>query len=329
MAVIETSELFDKFFEGKNPDVVKKTRPQIDRPEVYAYEMKIGKQLVDMDVDELFEMLLSFNDNRRNGGNESNYSITYSSFSQIASGYRSLFNFYIENYEVIRNPWYDKRMRGAQAAERLAQSKKAFTWQTVEDIIKQVHSAYEDNKAKYIECIMLLYYNGFAKAEEIVALTDDMINFKTKQVRLPGRTITLSDRCFELLTFVHGMTYLEGWRGDYLMASYRGKYFKYIIRPKEEVEFDSRPPEEIANMVNRRILVDVKKKFGVDINYRILYLLGFYDTVVKTYGAERARELVLSVRNSEDAEDLMKLAREYGVVADNVSHLKRFLRPFI
>ena len=82
-------------------------------------------------------------------------------------------------------------------------------------------------------------------------------------------------------------------------------------------------------MVNRRILVDVKKKFGVDINYRILYLLGFYDTVVKTYGAERARELVLSVRNSEDAEDLMKLAREYGVVADNVSHLKRFLRPFI
>lgn len=37
MAVIETSELFDKFFDGKNPDVVKKTRPQIDRPEVYAY----------------------------------------------------------------------------------------------------------------------------------------------------------------------------------------------------------------------------------------------------------------------------------------------------
>lgn len=328
MAVIETSKLFDKFFEGKDPTTVKKTRSQIDRPEVYAYEAKIGKQLVDMNVDELFGMIESFNDNRKHGC-DNNYSINYNSYSQISSSYRSLFNFYIDNYEVIKNPWYDKRMRGVEATERLAKTKEAFTWETVDNAIKQVRSAYDRDKAKYIECIILLYYNGFSKAEEIVALTEDMINFKTKEVRLSGRTITLSDRCFELLTFVHNMTTLDGWRGDYLMASYRGNYFKYAIRPKEEDEFNNRSQEEIANMINRRILVDVKKKFSIDISYRLLYLLGFFDNLVATYGADRARALVLSVRNSEDTEDLMKAAREYGVVTDNVSHLKRMLRPFI
>ena len=60
MAVISTHELFDKFFEGKDPETVRKTRPQVDRPEVYAYEIKVGKQLVEMNEEELFAMICSF-----------------------------------------------------------------------------------------------------------------------------------------------------------------------------------------------------------------------------------------------------------------------------
>ena len=322
-----TQELFREFFKDKDPEIVKKTSMQIDRPEVYAYEMKIGKQLIEMNVDELFEMILSFNDNRKGEG--SGYSITYNSYFQIASMYRSLFNFYIDNYEVIRNPFNDKRMRGTEAAERLAQGKESYTWEKVEEIIQTIHNEYEDNKAKYIECIILLYYNGFAKAEEIVNLTEDMIDFKSKSVRLPGRTIQLSDRCFELLTFVHSLTSLEGWRGDYSVVAWQDKYFKYIIRPKEEAAFNDRPVEEIANLINRRILTDVKKKFGVEINYRMLYLLGFYDYMVKQKGESRTKELILAVRSPAETEDLIKLARDYGVVAENVTHLKRILRPFI
>ena len=56
MAVISTQELFKRFFENKDPETVRKTRSQVDRPEVYAYEEKIGKQLVDMNEDELFEL---------------------------------------------------------------------------------------------------------------------------------------------------------------------------------------------------------------------------------------------------------------------------------
>lgn len=326
MAKISTKELFDNFFAEKASETAAKTRPQIDRPEVYEYEAKIGKQLVEMDVDELFEMVLSFNNNR---GTSGAYSISYSSFSQIFSMYRSLFNFYIDNYEIIRNPFNDKRMKGTQAAQRLAQSKEPFTWKNVEEAISKVHENYEFNKANYIECILLLYYNGFSKAEEIASLTENMIDFKNKSVMLPGRILKLSDRCFELLTFVHGLTSLEGWKYDYLVKSWRGNYFKYIIRPKEEAGFDDRPLSEIANLINRRILTDVKKKFGLEINYRILYLLGFYDKVVERYGEERTYELITSVRNSKNTEDLMKIARDYGVVVDNVTVLKRLLRPFI
>ena len=322
-----TQELFKEYFKNQDPEKVKKTRMQVDRPEVYAYEAKIGKKLIEMNVDELFEMILSFNDNRKNGG--SGYSVTYNSYFQISCMYRSLFNFYIDNYEVIKNPFNDKRMKGTEAAERLAQEKEAYTWDKVEEIIQAIHGEYEANKAKYIECIILLYYSGFAKAEEIVSLTEDMIDFKSKTIRLPGRTIQLSDRCFELLTFVHNLTSLEGWRGDYSVIAWKDKYFKYIIRPKEEESFNDRPAEEIANLINRRIATDVKKKFGVEINYRMLYLLGFYNYMVEQKGENRTKELILAVRSPAETEDLIKLARDYGVVVDNVSNLKRILRPFI
>lgn len=57
MAKIPTKQLFDEFFasKGKDETYLRKIRAKADRPEVYAYEEKIGKQLVDMDVDELFE----------------------------------------------------------------------------------------------------------------------------------------------------------------------------------------------------------------------------------------------------------------------------------
>lgn len=324
---ISTKELFNKFFGEKDENNARKTRSQIDRPEVYEYEKKIGKQLIEMDVDELFEMILSFKGNR--SMKTSNYSVSYSSYDQIASMYRSLFNYYIDNVEVIRNPFNDKRMRGTQAAQRLAESKEPFNKELVDKIIENLHNDFEPEHAMYYECIMLLFYNGFAKAEEIVLLDEDMISRKDRTVRLPGRTIKLSERCFELLEHVHQMEAIEGWRGDFAMVSWQGHYFKYIVRPRKSDELQFRDMNEVANVINRAIIVNVKNKYGVDINYRLLYFLGFYESLKVRYGNERARELVVSVRDSEDTADLMAAARLYGVSVDNVTHLKKNLRPFI
>ena len=67
---------------------------------------------------------------------------------------------------------------------------------------------------------------------------------------------------------------------------------------------------------------------GVDIGYRKLYLLGFYDTLVKKYGEKRAKEIITSIRVSEDINALATVMNEYGLVIDNMTYLRRNLVQF-
>lgn len=330
MAAMDTKEVFDLYFKDIPYDTARKSRPQVDRPEVYAYETELGKQIFDMDVEELFGLVLSFNKNREFG--DSNFSISYGSYDQIASTYRSIWNFYIDNIEIIRNPWNDKKMRGAAATKRLAESKTAFTYDIIERVLSKIKQDYEDTNydyGKYLECLILLFYNGFAEAQEIVLLKEDAINFKTHEVRLPGRTIHLSDRCFELLEYIHSLNEIGTLRGNYAAVPYQDGYFKIAIRPKEVEAFQEKSLVDVGAILTRKITMNIRKKYGVDINYRIIYLLGFHDYIVSRAGEERTKELIMSVRNSTDAQELMKYAKEYGVVAENVSYVKKLLRPFI
>ena len=243
MSLIKTKELFDEFFTNYHSEAAKTNRTMVDRPEVYAYEEKIGKQLVDMSVDELLEMLRTFHDTQRKN---TNFMIGHSSYEQISSLFRQIFNYYIDHYEVIKNPFYDSRMRGREAIKYLAQGTEPMTWSYVEDIISKIHRDYAQDKADYIECIMQLYYNGFSCAEDIIYLKENMIDVRNRRIMFQGRTTqTLSKRCWELLHQVHNMTKLDGWRGDYLMKEWRGGYFKYPIRPKQESELDKRGYMEI------------------------------------------------------------------------------------
>lgn len=311
-------------------DTARKIRPSVDRPEVYEYERQLGKSIFDMEVDELFGLILSFNKSREWGN--SNFSISYGSYDQIASTYRSIWNFYIDNkIAVIRNPWNDKRMRGAAATKRLAASKEPFTYKIIDDVIKRLYDEYPDDSynSKYIECLLLLFYNGFAEAQEIVLLNEEMINFHTKAVRLPGRTIHLSDRCFELLEYVHKLDVIETERGTYTAVPYHEGYFKFIIRPKNNASFQGKSLTEAGAVITRKITQEVKKRYSIDINYRMIYLLGFYDYIVQQSDADRAKKLVMSIRNSDDAKELLQYSREYGLNADNVSYIKKLLRPFV
>ena len=103
MAVIPTKVLFDKFFEGKDPDTIRKTRAQVDRPEVYVYEANVGKQLVDMNEDELFEMICSFH-NKKSAVREG-LKVGSGTFKKYVSNFRLIFQFYIDNFEVNCTPF--------------------------------------------------------------------------------------------------------------------------------------------------------------------------------------------------------------------------------
>lgn len=323
---VTTKELIDLYYANRNPETVRKLRPQVDRPELYSFEERIGKQLIEMDVDELFQMLLSFSDNRRVGDNS--YRISYASYDQIASQYRQIFDFYSDNFELIRNPWNDKRMRGSAAHERLARDKEAYTTQTMLNIIDKVRNFYDELHADYYELTILLFYCGFAEASEIATMKESDINFRQRTVRVMGRTIRLSERCFELLIKSHNIETMPGWRGDYLMASWQDSYFKFIIRPKEKENLDSRTLVQMTGKINQILLDAVKEKLNVEINYRTIYLLGFYDFMCRQVGHDRTVAILTSHREKEDVNLLKNLASMYGIDID-VSVLKRNLRPFV
>lgn len=220
-------------------------------------------------------------------------------------------------------------MRGMAAYEEIASGKSTVTWANVEEAISEIYKTHETDRAKYIECILRLYYNGFERAEEIVMLKESMIDFKTGVARLSGRVVHMDQQCFSLLVEIHNMTVMKGWRGDYVMASWQNSYFKFPIRPREEAGFNNRPFNEVCNLINRTIAERIRKGLHFDINYRMLYFLGFYDYLVKTYGKERANQILTSSRVREDIVDLENAARVYGITKLTSSQIKRSMRPFI
>jgi len=327
MGVISTKELLDKYYESVAGTPAEKTRIQIDKPALYAYEMKIGKELIDMDVDDLFGLIIEFRNKRK--GKEIKYMISHSSYDQLSSLLRTIFNFYIDNIQPIRNPLNDKRMKGIEAAKRLAQGKEPFRWTVVEDIIKKLHRDLDEDKADYVELILLLFYNGFAKAEEVIELKEYMINHHSKTVKFPNRIVLLSDRCYELLMKFNSMEYIAGWRGNLALVGWHGGFFKFITRPSNADTINDRPKSAMCDIINRCISENINDKYDIKISYHMLYFLGFYEFIVGKHGDEKTKELITSYRNSDDVAELMSLAKEYGVQVDNISHLKRNLRPFI
>jgi hypothetical protein len=326
MGKISTKQLINRYFKSIEGTPAEKQRAIIDKTELYDYEEKIGKELIDMDVDDLFGLINELN-NKKNG-KDIPFMTAHYSFDHLTVLLRAIFNFYIDTVEPIKNPLYDKRMKGKEATKRLAQGKETLRFDYVQSIINKVHNDTTEDRADYVELIMLLYYSGFENAEEIATFKGSAINHRNRTVAMTGRTVQLTDRCYELLQKFEGIDELVEWRTYYLIT-YRGGYFKFIVQEKQLAEFDDRDIRSICNMINRQISVYVNQPYNTKINFSILYWLGFYDSIVKKYGEKETNRMLLSFRNSDDVTKLMNCARDYGVKVDNISHLKRFLRPFV
>lgn len=326
MGKISTKQLFDRYFESVEGVRAKKQRATIDKPELFEYEKKIGKELIDMDVDDLFGLINELS-NKKNG-KDVPFMTAHYSFDHLTVLLRAIFNFYIDTVEPVKNPLYDKRMRGREATKRLAQGKETLSYDYVQNIINKVHIDASEDRANYVELIMLLYYSGFENAKEIATFKGSAINHRNRTVAMMGRTVQLTDRCYELLQKFAGMDEVSEWRTFHL-TTYQGGYFKFIVQEKQISKFDDRDIDSICNMINRQISVYVNQPYNTKINFSMLYWLGFYDMVVKRYGKEETDRMLVSFRNSEDVTKLMNCARDYGVKVENISHLKRFLRPFV
>lgn len=325
MGKIGTKELLDNFFESEDGKKYQRYRDTLKEPQLYAYELEIGKELVDMSVDELIDFLANIR-TRRNK-NDSNVRTSNSSIDQMLAILRRVFDYYIDNYEVIKNPLYDKRLRGTELLKNISQNQERLTFEIVEGIIRNLHRDLPTERADYIELIMLLFYCGFENAEQIIYMQEKDVNHRNQTVSMSGKTIHLSDRCYTLLRQFDEMEMLDGWR-SYVIVSWRGSYFKFIVQARNAETIDERTEKQMRETISVMLCKYVNNAYDTKINYSNLYTLGFYDYCVKKYGEEKLVEMLDSSNNVEYNDMLRQTAREYGYKCDNISLMKRKLKMF-
>lgn len=322
--MVDTKKVFDTYFELMPEEKSKKIRPQVDRREVYDYEIKLKKSIFEMDSGELFDMLMTFGNNRTRTPDA--HIISPATYTQVSSLYRTIWNYYIDNFEVIKNPWYDKSMRGIEAEKRLLKVKGNISYKDIKRAINSLSEKYPEDVIKYLECTVLLFYNGIPTSKDIVLLSEDDINFRTKEISLPGRTIKLSDRCFELLNDIHMMVSSNP---KYTLSSYHNSYYRFYVINSKVDSFQDRSIETVARIISKKIDTDLRSNCGLAIGCRTIYLLGFYDFIVSQLGSKRTNDIIYAYRDSDSTRELEKYAALYGVAVSNITALRKSLKLFV
>ena len=321
-----TFELLNEYFKTRPESTAKKIRGQIDRQELYDFEKKIGKTLIEMNSEEIAEMLKTFSNKTYSN---KVYKMSYRTYDTLLSILRDFYNWYIDNYEIIKNPCNDKKIKGINALAFFADENKIFDKEAMEEAITRIRNSQIEEYADYQEAIIRMFYEGFPEALDIVNMKNSDVNHDEKSVIVKGRKIMLSDRLYDLLVKINRMSEYPAHRGSYLMLSYHDSFFKFPTREKFKDEFQERPPEYWGGHISRIFNRDIKNKLDININARTLYVRGFYDFIIKKIGQEEANKLIMSIRNPDDTKKIMSLADEYGITERNVTTIKKILMPFV
>lgn len=329
MHKLTTKEIMDEYFKNIDAETSKRIRPQVDRDELYCYEKKIGKELLDMTPEECFSMLISFQ-------NENKYSISYEfsyqSFLIHTSTLRSIINWYIENHEVLKNPFMNSFFRNTEVIqERLSRSRTVFTTEKMEGIINSIQSLYNQDRADYIELIIRLFYAGFSEEAELAAVTPDMIDYDRRLIELPsGKNISITDRLMYLMKKMEATSYITESNGrDYAFTRSGKRWMKYIILPSKLKELNNKDTKALAKNIAQVIEVYIRQPLDIKLTTRTIYLLGVYDRLCSDVGEKKVYELVMKDRTKECTELLMKASNLQDPSDYNVSYLKRDMKLFI
>ena len=332
MAVITTKQLMEEYFaeqerQGKD---VRRNQSQLDRPEVYAYEQKTGKQLVEFDADEILEMISTFQ-NKKNkfAYAEEGPKMSANSYKRYISGYKQIFLFYVKHHELVRSPYDDPKLKGINVHMHRAESRDRLTWAKVEGILNRLSTKYEYERACYFELIIRLFYDGFANAHEIINMKEADINTRRREVTVPGRIVRLSERTYQLLLENHKATQMDVHRTKMDMMSWHGSYMKFFVHNGRVSDFSAIDAISVARKITVPISSTIPKDFGISLSFRRLYLLGFYDYLVRNTSEERAKEMILAKSSPAAQEEFMALIDAYPVITDNVFVLKQSLVEFI
>lgn len=327
MAKVETKQLFDEFATQKaaNTSIAKRLiLNAIDRPEVYEWEKKLNKQLIDMNEDELFDMILSFR-KRTSGGVEVRLSPNY--MRNVIMWYRDLWNYYSKEYEAVINPFNYDKLTMVNITKNLVKDTSPITKETIDKIIKGIRMQNDNTTADYLECLVLLFYCGVRDGKEIVSLKEDMIDFRKREIYFDDRTVKLSARCMILLQRVHEMDSINSENGYFVFIAeaYNGGYFKFFVHEIRKDAKNNWTPEHLSSNITKKIANSSKDALGHPVTARQIYYAGFYNYLCEKFGKDLTNNIIRSNRDGEKNRLLLDTAAEYGVTDKNPVSLKRSL----
>ena len=322
---MDTKAFIDEYFSTLDEDTARKNKSTIDRPELYSFEKKIGKKLLEMNEDELLEMISTFQTyNQKVDGYRK---IAFSSYPSLARWFKKLWEYYSDNYKFIRNPWYSAKLKGGYAREYLSQYIDVFSHDDYDNLINVINTQNSSDMSDYLECLVRLLYDGVENAKEIVNITEKEINFKTKSIYLPGHVIKLSDRTCTLLRRIHYIEEMQMGNAVLQMVSWHDSYIKFRCRKSNVDKIQEWSLSQMTVKVSQLLTTFLSQQFGKQIVIKQINMLGLSERLIAEFGFDKAKEYVMSKKNVENNYQLMKFMQENGYRSD-VSRFKYDMIPY-
>ena len=331
-----TQELLKRYFED-NPKVECK-RENVDKPLLWEYEKEIGKTLLDMDRNEMVELIFRY---AKDTAEHYPY-ISPFTLDSVASRIRTMLDWYSKSGDKsYQNVLKDSsRKQSESILWGVIQKAGRITWQDFQNIVRKLHNDSTMNysingkdytRADYFELLMLLFYSGFCEPKEIIKVTETEIDMKNKTCKLFDRTITLTDRTFELLTVFHNQGALTTMNGNSViqhpLCSWHDSYLKFFVQASKIEQFNNRSASMIERSISYNITRWAGNKGSTWVCFKALYWLGVYDRLVSMFGEEELNTMILS-GNREDKILTMALKNE-PPYSQGLNWCKKCLLQFI
>lgn len=249
------------------------------RPEISAYEEKIGKSFLEMKEYEIRDMFKTFVDHRSKG---KKHIIAKNIINNIVGFYTRFFNWCIDKgYIKGTNIFLMESLSSREIHAMLYDAyKEEIPVLLEEKEFEKICKACRENFANafYYEAILRLLYEGV-----IFRLTDlvdiKVVDTEKNTVLLHKRTVKVSKKLCCLLKEMQGENFVLA-NGTLEARKIDNSYFYFIVKKNREVG-------NIREILSRGFFKDFSRCCGLKITPDLLYYSGLYNFLLKKTGGDR------------------------------------------
>lgn len=315
-----TTILIDEFCEHSDLNL-HNTATFLKGGSLEAYEKLIGKNLISMNTEDIYEYIMGYRVKNDNG--------SVSDYLRFVKFFDHFFDWYRRTVDhKCQNPMNVFGMRGKEPLKRYVKENGAFTYEKLKNCFLNNHYHTSNEFADYIEYTCLMFYSGVKDASELRDLRTNNVNQISGEMYLPGRSCIMTERCLELYQYFDMQHSIFNGRESLSLIPYRGSAYKFCVRPHCEDAFDDRSEINVKDMINKLIKKHIADRYNIQIDAKKIFYLGFYDHLVRRYGKEKTQMMVWS-NNYKSAVKILEMEfYRYGIEVKSASNVKLILSLF-